>query len=236
MVSVCIATYNGEKYIKEQIESILCQLTPDDEIIISDDGSKDNTVRIVDSFHDHRIKVFINNGKHGVIFNFENALKQAAGDYIFLCDQDDVWENDKVQTCTAYLKNKDLILHDASLIDKHGKKYCNSYFSLRNSKIGYFNNLYRNSYLGCCMAFRKELLKYIFPFPKHIEMHDRWIGLQAEIYGETALVHKSLSKYRIHGNNVSNSTEKSHNSIYKMLSIRFWMLYYTLYYRIFHLK
>lgn len=233
-VSVCIATYNGESFIKEQLNSILSQLSENDEIIISDDGSKDDTLHIIKAFNDFRIKVFINKNKHGVIPNFENALKHAKGDYIFLCDQDDVWEMNKVQTCISYLQENILVLHDASLIDKNGNKYCNSYFALRHSKTGYISNLYRNSYLGCCMAFRKELLKYIFPFPKRIEMHDRWIGLQAELHGKTALISLPLSRYRIHGGNVSNSTEKSRNDVCRMLSIRSWLLYYTIYYRIFH--
>ena len=90
MISVCMATYNGEKYIEEQLKSILSQLGENDEVIVSDDSSTDNTLAIVESFNDVRIKIFPNNKFHSPIFNFENALKQATGDYIFLSDQDDV--------------------------------------------------------------------------------------------------------------------------------------------------
>lgn len=233
-ISVCMATYNGGKYIRQQLESILSQLSADDEVIVSDDGSRDGTLPVIDSFSDSRIKVFRHGEPHGVIHNFENALMHAEGDYIFLCDQDDIWEMNKVESCLSSLQDNLLVLHDASLIDKSGYKFRESYFALRHSKTGYLNNLWRNSYIGCCMAFRRELLKYLFPFPRHIEMHDRWIGLQAELHGKTALIHEPLSRYRIHGQNASNSAEKSRNSLFRMVCIRYWMAYYTLRYRLFH--
>ena len=97
MISVCIATYNGSKYIKEQIDSILPQLDECDEIIVSDDSSTDNTLSILKSYHDRRIIIFTNQKFNSPIYNFENALKHAKGDIIFLSDQDDIWEFNKVQ-------------------------------------------------------------------------------------------------------------------------------------------
>ena len=91
MISVCIATYNGEKYIEEQIASILPQLKENDEIIISDDYSTDNTIQVLTKINSKKIKIFKNQGEKGYTSNFENAIKQAKGNYIFLCDQDDVW-------------------------------------------------------------------------------------------------------------------------------------------------
>ena len=91
MISVCIATYNGEKYIKEQLLSILPQLGKKDEVIISDDHSTDNTLDIVKGLNDNRIKIVMNNREKGYTSNFENALSYAIGDYIFLSDQDDIW-------------------------------------------------------------------------------------------------------------------------------------------------
>ena len=90
MISVCIATFNGGKYIREQIMSVLPQLNEKDEIIISDDGSTDDTIYILESLHDQRIKIYVNEREHGFIWNFENALMKSSGDIIFLCDQDDV--------------------------------------------------------------------------------------------------------------------------------------------------
>lgn len=95
MISVCMACYNGQKYIRQQIDSILSQLKENDELIISDDGSKDLTCEIVLSYHDPRIKLLHNTKEHGFIGNFENALRCAKGDIIFLSDQDDVWKKIK---------------------------------------------------------------------------------------------------------------------------------------------
>ena len=96
MISVCMATYNGERYIKEQVSSIMQQLGENDELIVSDDGSSDSTLQVLDSFHDSRIKVF-SGPRTGLTYNFENAIKNANGDYLFLSDQDDVWECNKVE-------------------------------------------------------------------------------------------------------------------------------------------
>lgn len=95
MISVCIATYNGEKFIKQQLTSILEQLAPADEIIVSDDNSKDNTRNIIEELNDGRIKIIDGPGMSSPTKNFEQALKHAKGDYIFLADQDDVWKRAK---------------------------------------------------------------------------------------------------------------------------------------------
>mgnify|MGYP003392825684 CR=1 FL=1 len=102
MISVCIATYNGEKYIGEQIASILKQLNANDEVIISDDGSTDATLSIIKTFQDPRIRVILGPQKHSPTLNFENVLHHAQGDYIFLSDQDDVWKTNKVAKNKIY--------------------------------------------------------------------------------------------------------------------------------------
>ena len=106
MLTVCIATYNGEKYIRQQLNSVLIQLGENDEVIISDDSSSDATVEIVRSFNDSRIKLLVDNKFSSPVRNFENALKYATGDYIFLCDQDDIWLPDKVKSMLPYLKKQ----------------------------------------------------------------------------------------------------------------------------------
>ena len=98
MISICLITYNGEKYINEQLDSILCQLSADDEVVVSDDGSTDRTLSIIRDYNDNRLRIISNSGKHGVVYNVENALREVKGDYIFLADQDDVWLPGKVET------------------------------------------------------------------------------------------------------------------------------------------
>ena len=183
MISVCIATYNGGKYIKEQIDSILLQLGRKDEIIISDDSSTDDTLSIIKSYNDPRIKIFFNKSTHSPIFNFENAIRNAKGSYIFLADQDDIWLPNKINNTVDLLKQYDLVVSDCKVVDQNLNVLEESFFYKRNSGTGFCKNLFKNTYLGCCMAFRKEILCYILPFPKRIAMHDIWIGLSVELNG-----------------------------------------------------
>nr|AIA84980.1 Glycos_transf_2 [uncultured Leptotrichia sp.] len=99
MISVCMATYNGSSFIKAQLESILFQLNTNDEVVISDDGSSDDTLSIIEAFNDPRIRLIEGPKIHSVAHNFEYAIRHSRGDIIFLSDQDDVWLNNKKQSC-----------------------------------------------------------------------------------------------------------------------------------------
>lgn len=227
MISVCMITYNGEKYIREQILSILPQLKQGDELIVSDDSSTDNTISIIKTINDSRIKLLENNQFHSPVFNMENALKHAKGDYIFMADQDDVWSEKRVDECLDKLKKYDCVVCDAVLIDQNGETIEPSFFSLRNSKKGFVRNLYKNSYVGCCMAFNRNILDKALPFPTNIPMHDSWIGLVAEMYGKTLFLDSALIKYRRHGENCSPTGEKSNNSLGQMMINRFNLFRYA---------
>jgi glycosyltransferase involved in cell wall biosynthesis len=120
-ISVCMATRNGEKYIKQQLSSILKQLSKNDEVIISDDSSTDNTIDIIKSFEDKRIKIYANNKFYSPVYNFENALLRSTGDIIFLSDQDDIWEDKKIRVMYELLKRYDLVVSDCTIIDRKGK-------------------------------------------------------------------------------------------------------------------
>lgn len=219
MISVCIATYNGEQFIKEQLDSILGQLGEKDEIIVSDDNSTDETIKIIKSFNDERIKIF-NNPLKGIIKNFENAILKSSGDYIFLADQDDIWCENKIKDTIENFDNVDLVISDATIVDKYGKVIGDSFFKINGTKKGFVNNIINAGYLGCAMAFKKEVKNYILPFPKGIAMHDLWIGSLISLKGELIFLDKKLILYRRHGNNASASAAKSTIPIFKRISYR----------------
>ncbi len=214
MISVCMATYCGEKYIREQITSILSQLSNEDELVVSDDGSKDNTISIIQSFNDQRIRLYNNEGKHGFVQNFENAMRHAHGDVIFLADQDDVWKPNKVNVVLNNMNNYDLVVHDAELIDGLGRSLGKSYYSTMHHNPGFLANFWKTRWLGCCMAFKREVLDYCLPFPEKIIAHDYWIGMLGMTKFKYHFMDDILILYRRHGTNVTSSGEKSNNSLY----------------------
>ena len=222
-VSVVMATYNGEKYIKEQIDSILCQLDNKDELIISDDGSNDTTLKIINSYKDNRIKLI--NGPHkGVKQNFANAIKECTGKYIFLSDQDDIWDAKKIERVLNIFDQKKClcVVHDCIVFDSDSKETIyESFYKFRNSKKGIIRNIWKNSYIGCCMAFDSKMKKYILPIPNDIEMHDQWIGILCEKKGESIFIDDKLIRYRRHNGNVS---EMKHHPPMKMIKNRIKLL------------
>jgi glycosyltransferase involved in cell wall biosynthesis len=204
-ISVCIATYNGEQFILEQIGSIIPQLSINDEIIISDDHSTDNTLNIIRSLNDKRIKIYMNTREKGYSSNFENALKQATGDYIFISDQDDVWSNNKIKICLEYFKNYDFIVSDAVIVSQNNEILCDSFFSIRNPYKTLFGNLFKFGYLGCCFACRKNVINKALPFPQNHKFatHDNWIFLIAIIFFKIKILDEKLVLYKRHASNVS---------------------------------
>ncbi|WP_432222941.1 glycosyltransferase family 2 protein [Flavobacterium sp. TMP13] len=220
MISVCMATYNGEKFIKEQLKSILQQLGDKDEVIVSDDGSSDKTLEIIKSFNDDRVIIFKNAFKN-LVLNFEFALMQAKGDYIFLSDQDDVWLPNKIKVCTENLRSFSLVVSNCKVVDQDLQIINNSFFELNNSKKGLLSNVFKNSYLGCCLAFRNEVLQTALPFPKSIPMHDIWLGFVAELYFKSKFIEEPLLLYRRHGKNESPTAENSPYSLFQKFKFRF---------------
>lgn len=216
-----MATCNGEHYIREQLDSVLSQLSEYDEVIISDDSSSDKTIEIITSYNDSRVKIYKNQQFKSPIYNFENAIKMAIGDIIVLADQDDVWLENKILIIREHFKkypSKELLVLDGKLVDSNLNIIEDSIFKRLNSKKGLFKNIIKNSYLGCNMAFTSDMKKFILPFPKKISMHDVWIGLVFELYGNIHFIDKVTLLHRRH----NQTSTKARYSIMQRIS---WRLY-----------
>lgn len=228
MISVCMATFNGGKYIREQVASILEQISGNDEIVVSDDGSTDDTLEVLNSFHDARIRI-CKGPRKGIPYNFENAISHAKGEYIFISDQDDVWAPNKVERMVEALQNVDLVVSDAWVSDKFCKSTGVSLYDMYPPHKGFWPTIYHTNYIGCCMAFKRTVLKKVLPFPPHIIGHDYWIGQIADLYYDTCFIPDKLMYYRRHGDNASTfTTGKSPLPLWKKLRFRFWIVFYTL--------
>ena len=223
-----MATFNGGKYIKEQINSILVQLGKEDELIISDDGSTDNTLEIIRELGDNRIKLYQNINMHGYAHNFENALTHASGDYIFFSDQDDVWLPNKVETMLTHLQHDNFVISDAYITNDE-LEIKGRLSSWRTYKKGYLQNLFKSIYAGCTCAFTKRIKEYALPFPstKYIQ-HDNWIGLLCELKFNVVYVDEPLILYRRHNSNTSGAGSKSSKTPLFMINYRIVLFITTL--------
>ena len=239
-ISVAVASYNGEKYIKEQLDSILKNLSKEDEVVVSDDGSTDRTKEILKEYEagetlkdtsmpcgkkgEIPVKVIDGPGK-GIKANINEALLHCRGKYIFLADQDDVWQENKVETVMHYLGKEGcrVVCHDAQVMNQDlSETIMPSFFAYRGSKPGFLNNLLKNRYMGCCMAFERNLLPYVLPIPEEIEMHDQWIGMISDMLGKNSLfIPEKLLLYRRHDSNVS---DFSHGTVFQMICRRLVLL------------
>lgn len=221
-ISVAMISYNGKKYIKEQLDSIFLQLEAQDEVIVSDDGSNDGTLNILEEYQktEPRLRV-IKGPQRGIKKNVENALKHCKGDIIFLADQDDIWKSNKVERVLQVMKEQNgaLVIHDAEVFHDNLKEITmESFLAFRNAGAGVWKNIWKNGYIGCCMAFRKEVLEKVLPIPDSIEMHDQWIGILSDFYfGKSIFLKEALLSYRRHG---ENSSAMKHYGIPKMIRNR----------------
>ena len=227
MISVAMAFYNGKSYIEEQIESIMKNLGKEDELIISVDDASDGSDKILkkQKQEDPRIRLIKGPGK-GVVPNFQNALKHCRGEIIFIADQDDVWKEGKTaEVLKAFRDPKVMcVVHNAEIADGDLNLSGETTFQWRESGTGFWKNMKKNSYIGCCMAIRREILKKILPIPQKVWIHDQWIGLLAEQLGKVAFLEKPLLLYRRHGENV---TDLTHGTIRSMIKKR-WFMYWEI--------
>lgn len=231
-VDVLLATYNGEKYVAEQIDSILNQTYKNIHLIISDDCSKDNTSEILKEYEqkDKRITVYIQQHNLGVIKNIEFLLKKVTNNLYMLSDQDDVWLPQKIEKSVETLKkeNADLVFGDLEVVDKNLKTMYPSFgdYMLLNKKIKKYINSYRVNYLyncvtGCTVLSKKEFIEKILPIPTDSKylIHDHWIGLILALNGKLAYMPEKYIKYRQHGDNQV-GTEKISHGFKKLEQVR----------------
>lgn len=224
-VSVVMALYNGEKYLDKQLGSMVTQLTDQDELIIADDGSTDESLTIVARYQAVFPQIRVIGGDHvGVVANFKRGILEAKGKFIFLADQDDIWLSGKVSGTLEHLermRRPALVMHDAAFIDAEGRRLNQTLFRWRPPSKGFWKNVWKNCYTGCCMAFSCELVPYIRKMPVHIPMHDEWIGLLGEQYGFVDFLNVVMIEYRRHA---ENTTSGHHRSIARMAGNRVWVV------------
>ncbi len=199
MISVVIAVYKGDKFIEEQILSILPQLKNEDEIIVSDDKPGGTTERIVKRIAAEDSRVIWVEGKNkGNGANIVNALRYCKGDKIYFSQHKDVWLPDKVKRVEeAFESGADLVLHNAYIADEYLNITDYSLFdkaSVTKLKLG---NINRNSYFLSCIAIRRKMLKKIMPIPRSVPSVGQWIGLLCSVYGKVKLVDIPLIYYRL---------------------------------------
>lgn len=220
-IDILLATYNGEKFVKEQIESILNQTYENFNLIISDDASTDNTLNILEEYEkkDTRIKVFKKEKNEGLIDNFEFLLKNVTSDYFMFSDQDDIWKKDKIEKSINKLKEESsgLVYTDLEIVDEKLNVIYPSYWKYKQiyKKIIKYNNfeaLYLNNFVtGCTILAKSKYIKDILPLPRNSKfvLHDYWTALIISAKDKISYVEEPTIQYRQHKNNRVGSSRKS---------------------------
>jgi len=209
IVSIAICTYNGAKYIGPLLQSIVGQSYNSLEIIIVDDCSRDGTFEILNTFQeaDQRIKLYRNEQNLGYVKNFEKAIKLCAGEYIALCDQDDIWDKDKISIMVEEIKDNILIYHNSDFIDDEGQRIGTE--TIAAMRILYDGAsclplLFSNCVHGHAVLFNKQLKEYMFPFDSRFT-HDWWIAYVAFNTGSVKYIDKVLVHYRQHEDTITDT-------------------------------
>ena len=219
-IDILMATFNGEKYLREQIDSILNQTYKNFRLLISDDGSTDATRDILKEYiaKDDRIVVFLQKKNIGVVKNFEYLMEKVEAEYFMFSDQDDIWHKDKIQKTLDKMEecNYDLVYTDLQVVDENLNIIQKSYWKLKgfDKKIKYndFNSLYLNNYItGCTMLVKSKWLNKILPLPHKSEyiLHDYWVALIVSKFGKMAYVSQPQIDYRQHIDNRVGSKRRS---------------------------
>ena len=224
-IDILMATYNGEKYLVEQLDSIINQTYRNWNLLIRDDNSTDKTLEIIQNYHkkDKRIKILKDNkGNLGIVRNFEELLKSSESEFIMFSDQDDIWVENKLDMYLKMIekiKNKGFMIHsDAILFDKNKSNILKDTFISKKAINRGLENVFFNYFVqGATILISKEIKNFILPFPKEVYLHDRYIHLISELFFERIFVNKALIYYRQHGDNQIGAK----NTIRELLSKRY---------------
>jgi glycosyltransferase involved in cell wall biosynthesis len=204
LISVALCTYNGGDFLEEQLDSILAQSISDWEIVIVDDCSQDKTHAILKTYaqRDARFNVYYNQENLGYNKNFEKALKLCMGEFIAICDQDDVWDRDKLKIQLEEIKDSLLIYHDSMFMDYSGKsmetRISDKFNFYRGARPEVF--LYLNCVSGHSIFMKNAVLQLALPFPEEFH-YDQWLAYVATTHGAIDFVDQTLVRYRQHGKN-----------------------------------
>ena len=206
-ISVCMPTRNGEKFLAEQLQSILPQLEAGDELVISDDSSSDRTLDFAREFRDSRIRILADQRFFSPIYNMENALRAARHPVLVPVDQDDIWMPEKLSLIRHRMDGRSdrpfLLKADGLIVDARGEPSGETLYQRFSARKGFWKYIYNNCYTGCSMAISRPLLELAVPFPKGIPMYDSWLGLLAELAGEVEFSPEKIVCHRRHGGNAS---------------------------------
>jgi glycosyltransferase involved in cell wall biosynthesis len=221
MRSVVLAAYDGGRYVDAQLDSIIPQLANDDEVIVSDDASSDDTLSILRRRNDRRIRVISNKLRVGYVKNFERAVARARGEYIIFSDQDDVWLPNRIAVVCSALDRKACVVSDAIVVDKDLRELHASFFELRRATDFSFSAVFlRPCFIGATMACRRSYLNTLMPFPSNVP-HDFWITLNATWDHELEIIMDPLILYRRHSATASVSATGQTRPLTTILIERF---------------
>lgn len=204
LVSIVLATYNGAPFLKAQMDSLIAQTYPALEIVVVDDCSTDATVDIIKSYqHKHaHIKLYQNTARLGHIKNFEKGMGLASGEYIALCDQDDIWLPSKIEKKMAIIGDCDMAYCDSEFIDEQGRSLGRNLSDIKNLR-GYADCLafaIGNSVSGHASVFNRRILERALPLPDYV-IHDWWLTFNAVQYHQVRFTPEVLVQYRQHSRN-----------------------------------
>lgn len=212
MISIALATYNGEKFISQQLDSILQQTFSNFEVICVDDNSIDSTYNILEKYSkaDKRIKCFKNKKQLGFKKNFERAISLCTGEFVAFCDQDDVWTENHLQILLDNIKDNDIVVANAMMVDgdlnslNYTMRECLGIVSVLNDSE-YLNRhtLYRNVFQGAASMVTESVAKKMIPIPDEVRYHDYWAAAIAACYKGCAYTDDIVLYYRQHGANVT---------------------------------